>query len=170
MLEREGSDDTTYLVPLDPELTAIGPAGGSHESSDGSVQVGIRAGALSSTIQVRSSAEPDPVPWPDGERDRASYHWHRYYDPQTGRYVSGDPVGQAAGINTYLYGSATPTSSADPYGAQAQGVLPWWLADLGMHYDVKSRGGPYGGSIVCCPCCTDTAGGPVPGTSCGIVW
>lgn len=38
----------------------------------------------------------------------------------------------------------------------------------GTHTSVRS-GGAYIASIVCCPCCTDTAGGPSLSTKCGIV-
>jgi hypothetical protein len=38
----------------------------------------------------------------------------------------------------------------------------------GTHTAVRS-GGAYIASIVCCPCCTDTAEGPVLSTKCGIV-
>lgn len=38
----------------------------------------------------------------------------------------------------------------------------------GTHTSVRS-GGAYIASIVCCPCCSDTAAGPVPGNRCGIV-
>ncbi|MCU9955273.1 RHS repeat-associated core domain-containing protein [Burkholderia sp. BKH01] len=39
-----------------------------------------------------------PLDW--GE---SHYNRHRYYDPQSGRFVSKDPIGLAGGINVYQY-------------------------------------------------------------------
>ena len=38
------------------------------------------------------------------------------YDPATGRFCQSDPVGLAAGLNTYLYVDGSPLDGVDPLG------------------------------------------------------
>ncbi|ODU66884.1 MAG: hypothetical protein ABT16_00480 [Rhodanobacter sp. SCN 65-17] len=44
------------------------------------------------------------------------YNLHRYYSPEIGRYISGDPAGFQGGINRYIYARSMPTGLVDPYG------------------------------------------------------
>lgn len=56
-----------------------------------------------------------PGQYYDDETD-LHYNVNRYYDPDTGRYLSADPAGMAGGLNSYLYAGASPTIYIDPYG------------------------------------------------------
>src|SRR5437016_5130061 len=44
------------------------------------------------------------------------YNMRRDYDPNTGRYEESDPIGLAAGVNTYAYVLNSPLSYVDPLG------------------------------------------------------
>jgi RHS repeat-associated protein len=44
------------------------------------------------------------------------YNYYRDYDPQTGRYIESDPIGLAAGVNTYVYVASNPISGVDVLG------------------------------------------------------
>jgi RHS repeat-associated protein len=49
--------------------------------------------------------------------------WHRYYDPETGRYISADPIGLAGGMNLYAYVGSDPVNWIDPWGLISSGQL-----------------------------------------------
>ncbi|PEH84266.1 AHH domain-containing protein [Burkholderia gladioli] len=55
-----------------------------------------------------------PGQWAD-EESGLSYNLQRYYDPDSGRYLSVDPIGLAGGFNTQAY-VADPLAWADPLG------------------------------------------------------
>jgi RHS repeat-associated protein len=47
---------------------------------------------------------------------RLHQNYFRDYDPAVGRYVESDPIGLAAGVNTYPYVGANPLTFVDPDG------------------------------------------------------
>ena len=60
-----------------------------------------------------------PVRFPGQYADKESgsaQNWMRDYSSNLGRYLQGDPVGIAGGLNLYLYVSARPTTRTDPAG------------------------------------------------------
>ena len=57
--------------------------------------------------------------------------WHRFYDPETGRYISADPIGLAGGINLYAYTGGDPVNLTDPTGEYVQ-VIPVLIIGFGV--------------------------------------
>jgi hypothetical protein len=48
----------------------------------------------------------------------------RYYNPQTGRYITPDPIGLEGGINLFLYVQGNPVIKSDPLGLQESEFKP----------------------------------------------
>jgi RHS repeat-associated protein len=44
------------------------------------------------------------------------YNYFRYYNPQTGRYITPDPIGLEGGINLFAYVANNPVNEIDPQG------------------------------------------------------
>ncbi|RQW70495.1 RHS repeat-associated core domain-containing protein [Halomonas sp. YLB-10] len=65
------------------------------------------------------------------------YNRHRYYDPETGRFTTQDPIGLAGGENLYMY-APNPTGWVDPLGLE--------VFDVGSYQDLRGavRGGRTG--------------------------
>ena len=54
-----------------------------------------------------------------------NYDRARYYNPATGRFISQDPTGFAAGdVDLYRYVGNSPTTEVDPTGLQESGGSP----------------------------------------------
>ncbi len=85
--------------------------------------------------QIQVSAFENNLRFPGQYYDAESglhYNWHRYYDPKTGRYVTGDPIGLEGGeFNLYVYVQNNPIKKIDPKGLKGCGPgKEWGWGDL----------------------------------------
>lgn len=56
------------------------------------------------------------------------YNLRRYYEPETGRYTTEDPLGFESATNFYTYVDHSPTNFTDPTGEIAPAA--WWAANI----------------------------------------
>lgn len=76
------------------------------------------------SLNVTSKLDPAMTPPSDFGYADLFYHQksglyltkYRAYDPDTGRWLSRDPVGESAGLNLYSYVGANPINRIDPLG------------------------------------------------------
>jgi RHS repeat-associated protein len=54
------------------------------------------------------------------------YNWNRYYNPETGRYLTPDPIGLAGGLNLFAYVEGDPVNWVDPEGLKGLNWRPHW--------------------------------------------
>lgn len=57
------------------------------------------------------------------------YYRARWYDPQSGRFISEDPIGLDGGINLYAYVDNNPLRYFDPEGTQMRSDRNWHTGD-----------------------------------------
>jgi len=105
------SDVVTYLHTDHLGSPRYGTnSGGTQVWAWDSDAFGIGTPTGSVTVNLRF-----PGQYFDDESD-LHYNWNRYYNPETGRYISSDPIGLDGGLNTYLYANASPVMLIDPRG------------------------------------------------------
>ncbi len=78
-------------------------------------------------VPTDSTTSPLPIPYGyAGARWEATAGLYqmgaRWYDPELGRFIEQDPIGEAGGLNLYAYVGSSPTLWVDPTGLARQGV------------------------------------------------
>ena len=113
-----------------------------HADALGSVtSLSNTAGSLAKTYTYDSFGKltastgtlTNPVQYTAREFDSETglnYYRTRYYDPNTGRFLSEDPVSFDSGINFYRYVTNSPVNATDPSGEGSEAVLPWVVPNL----------------------------------------
>ena len=61
-----------------------------------------------------------------------TYLRNRWYDPQTGRFLTQDPIGLAGGINLYSYAGNNPVAFSDPFGLCVPPLTPLCIVAYGI--------------------------------------
>ena len=105
-------------------------------STSGTVLDHIVYGSFGNIISQTNSSNGDRFLFTGMEYDATTgiYYDHaRYYDPTTGRFVSQDPKGFAAGdANLYRYARNSPAGAEDPSGLQPPPANQWSLGGGGV--------------------------------------
>ena len=109
-------------VEYDSWADALGSASALTDSS-GTVQRGYAYDAWGRQLLADSTLlfnRADRARWKGalwiGSEAGIYYVRNRWYDPSTGRFLSEDPLGLAAGINPYAYAASNPVAGNDPTG------------------------------------------------------
>ncbi len=67
------------------------------------------------------------------------YNYFRSYDPRTGRYTQGDPIGLAGGWNRFAYVEGDPLNAVDPVGL--------WASQMGAYVHQRAGFQVFGAEI-----------------------
>ena len=110
---------------------AFGPQGETRQLTNSTGQV-VDSYAYTAWGQALSSTGSDANPFQHGGKDGyySEYNGavlcgHRWYDTNTLRWLSRDPIGYGGGHNLYIYCDDDPLNGVDPSGKQAEPVEPF---------------------------------------------
>jgi RHS repeat-associated protein len=114
----------TYIASSEP----LGDVNGLIRSSDNAIvaRYAYRPwGELETDSVMVAGARLNSLRWRGLPYDAETGLYHmraRYYDPQTRRFISEDPIGLDGGINEYAFGAGDPVNASDPSGTTARAM------------------------------------------------
>ncbi len=121
-------------------------------------------GSLYDEQVVQSNELRFPGQYHDRESD-LYYNWHRYYEPELGRYITPDPLGLGAGdVNLYRYAGGNPAKRVDVSGltvhlcsrdTEINDVVDWFAGLFGMRHQFIKTDTKVAGM-------SNAGGGPLP--------
>ncbi|GHT89316.1 hypothetical protein AGMMS49960_21680 [Betaproteobacteria bacterium] len=130
MLNRLKTFDVSFwLLPLLLiwALLATQPLGAKTAEKSSNESSGWNAGvALSFGNQPTITSQLRLPGQYEDEETGLHYNFRRYYEPETGRYITSDPIGVEGRINLYQYAGSDPVNLADPTGEVA--FIPFMIA------------------------------------------
>jgi RHS repeat-associated protein len=112
------ADSTVYFAGIDGLGNVIGLE--SHTGGDGAAYAydlwGNNSGWENLPSGATNRARFKGAMWMGDAGPELYYMRARWYEPQTGRFVSEDPIGLAGGMNLYVYAGNDPVNGWDPTG------------------------------------------------------
>jgi RHS repeat-associated protein len=145
-----GSSGTTnyyYLKDLSNTVLALANSSGSivesyNYDAYGNVTIKNSGGSVIST-----SAYGNRFLFQGREYDYTTQLYHfraRWYDPETGRWLSNDPIGISGGLNLYAFCGNDPVNFVDPMGWAHFGKRPLDMTGGSCIYVLSEGGGWFG--------------------------
>jgi len=125
--------DGTVVTWADASLSGYGPLPGSLASPIN------QSGDLSTSVS-----------WQGRYIDPTGYFCvgARYYEPNSGRFISADPLGHEASMDLYSYANGDPINMADPDGRFASGIYNGVSSNGNIGSSAPSSNSYYTGNII----------------------
>jgi RHS repeat-associated protein len=127
-----GAGSQNYMTDIVGSTVALA-------SSAGAIQTGYSYDAYGNVTSTGSTSS-NKLQYTGRDNDGTGLYYYRarYYSPQWGRFISGDPIGLGGGINEYAYVRGNAISRRDPLGlldnpaeiANLYSMSPPWNGDV----------------------------------------